>query len=151
MAGYIVVGGPASGGSGLVLFFTAPALATAATYLLWRRRTSPAVRRHAHPSLMAGRRGRHRAGSVPARPRGFSGSGFPSRPPIAGSPTHNEVLVLGGIVAALFWWVGVSGYLAAGGAASNAPGLALFLGIPAAVTAGVCLAWRRRRRRRSRA
>lgn len=125
LTGYFTVGGPASGGGGLIVFVAVPALTTAGTYVLARhtRRTasSPAA-----PTRLRTLRTRR----LPVRNR---------------RGTRDAILVVGGLAAALLWWIGLTGYFAVGGVASGAAGAGLFLAVPAAVTAGTYLAARRRR------
>lgn len=120
LTGYFIVGGAASGGIGLAVFAAVPALATAGTYFLARRTRRPA------PS--------------PAAPTRLT------NPPAQGRPVGNRraargaLIVIGGFAAALFWWVGLTGYIAVGGVASGAAGVGLFLAVPAALTVGMYLA-----------
>ena len=133
LTGYFVVGGPASGGVGLAVFVAVPALATAGTYFLARRTRRPASPPAAPTRLM----------TLPAR-----GHPVGNRHAARGAlrPARDALIVVSGFAAALFWWVGLTGYLAVGGVASGAAGAALFLAVPAAVTVGAYLAARRRSR-----
>ncbi|WP_186467024.1 hypothetical protein [Arthrobacter sp. UKPF54-2] len=124
LTGYFIVGGAASGGYGLAVFAAVPALATAATYFIARRTGRPASSSAAPTRLT----------TLPAH----------GRPDGNRRPARDALIVIGGFAAALFWWVGLTGYLAIGGVASGAAGVALFLAVPAALTIGTYLAGRRR-------
>jgi hypothetical protein len=147
LTGYVVVGGPASGGSGLPVFLGVPVLLSAGTYLLavdGRRSdvdgTRPVVRLPARSSPQH----RLQAGLPPGIPPNSSGR-TPGRHSLAGQQgTGGSLLVLTAFAAALFWWIGRTGYLVVGGAAGGAAGLGVFLGLPAVATAGTYLAVRRR-------
>ena len=67
-----------------------------------------------------------------------------SRPTYRSGLGHAPEIICG-FAAVLFWWIGLTGYFAVGGAASGVAGAGVFLAVPAAVTAGAYLAGRRRR------
>lgn len=144
---YVVVGGPASGGNGLLVFLGIPVLLSASTYLLaahGRRADGggprPALRLLARSSP----RHRHQAGLTAAVPASSSGRTPGSHVMVRHRGTRDSLLVLTAFAATLFWWIGITGYLAVGGFASGAAGLGVFLGLPAVATAGSYLAVRRR-------
>lgn len=151
LTGYVLVGGPASRGVGLLVFVATPALATLGTYFVARRtgrtvgRASfavplPEVPGSSHPA-------RHRAteaSGAATRPQNPPTSGFLVRKYLDG---RGVILVTAASAAALLWWIGLTGFLAVGGAASGPAGAGTFLALPAAATVGTYLAARRRRHR----
>lgn len=148
LSGYVVVGGPASRGVGLLVFIAVPAVATLGTYFVARR-----TRRTVGGAAFAVPLPTGPGYSHPARHRAAVASGAvtrPRNPSKSGSrvPNHLEArgaLVVAVFAAALLWWIGLTGFLAVGGAASGAAGAGTFLALPAAATVGTYLAARRRR------
>lgn len=149
IAGYLIVGGQASGGGGLLVFLTIPAVATASTYVLAGHGKSKGagqlptdIRREAQGSSP---KSRHRASSPPVVSTSLGKPGHGRLPLPRHRAARDFLLVIGVFVATLFWWIGLTGYLAVGGVASGASGLGMFLGVPAVATAGAYFAARRRR------
>lgn len=148
MTGYAMVGGQASGGAGLVVFLGVPVLATIGTYLLGRHRR-PAAREpdeaRSNRALSLPVSGRHRQGSIPAGPTRSVNRGTRSHRAMNHGAARAFLVVISGFVATLCWWIGMTGYVAVGGAASGASGFGVFLAVPVLATAGTYLAVRRRR------
>lgn len=123
IAGYLMVGGPASGLAGLFVFGAVPVVATTGTFLVARR---------------------HRAGSPSAVSAGLK-TRLPRSVPRPAPPATRGFLVIGGFTAALLWWIGITAYAAVGGVPSGVAGLAVFLGVPALASVATYVAVRRRR------
>lgn len=141
MTAFVHAGGLASGGAGFVLFLSVPMVATLAIYRALRRRNASGVEvsastrsRGSHRRSVAGRHSRRFAPESSGR-GGLTGLRVLNRP-----ATRDFLVIVAGLVSVLFWWIGMTAYMNAGGLA-HVEAL-VFLIVPVLATAGIFLAAR---------
>lgn len=141
MTAYVNAGGLASGGPGFVLFLGIPMIATLGIYRALHRRNLPSVagpegtRVHgSHRRSVSGRHSR-RLAPEPSGRRALNSVWALYRP-----AARDFFVIVAGLATVLFWWIGMTAYMNAGGLA-HAEAL-VFLIVPVLATAGTLLAAR---------
>lgn len=141
MTAFVNAGGLAIGGAGFVMFLSVPVLATLAIYRALRRRNglnlegSESPRSHRINGHSVSGRHRKRIDPEVSRSHGVHSLRVLNRP-----ATRDFLVIIAGLVMVLCWWIGMRGYMNAGGLAHIEA--LVFLIVPVLATAGTYLAAR---------